>query len=382
MIPVYRGFDGLEVSFRAQVPQAFCCELEQAQDWAKMHQCEVPLTYGGISMLVAESGARGGYAFRVSTGALGATWFFKRPTPNQPWGVRVSCNSFMLAERGLGGARADLYGVMDALGIEVPQGAESIGRIDYAIDFLAPELVLVPEQFVMHSNASRQDHLEQSEVRVSGKSGRVTSVTVGKMPGRQVIVYDKRAEIIAKQKLAWVDVWNASLAHQRLPELDITDPASSRVWRVELRAGKRQLKERWQITTWGQLHDRLGDLVTEMIEAIRYTEPCRDTNRSRWPDGHLWQAVRSEVDEDLFELRNFAPPETIRRVNKDTHLRLLSRQCLGLLISCAALEEVAFDDLPAFFQAQQTELIREVKDNPRRFEARLREAKARYEVVF
>lgn len=175
------------------------------------------LDYRGVRMAVADSGARGGYAFRYDTGPDGATWFFKRPRPGDPWGVRVSVKALALALYGLGGVRARLYGFLEALGIFVPLGAESIGRVDYAVDILAPGFVLEPERFVMHSHATRIDHSEPDPMVRHGTSGRVTSVTVGKMPNRQVIVYDKRKEVIARRKVHWWEIWNACLAHRGEP---------------------------------------------------------------------------------------------------------------------------------------------------------------------
>jgi hypothetical protein len=194
-------------------------------------------------MTVAESGARNGYAFVTSTGDFGATWFFKKPNIHDSRGVRVSCNSFLLATKGLGGARAEIYAVLDALEIDVLRGGESIGRVDYALDFLAPELVLSADHFIMHSSTGWKRHSDAQEFTENGKPGRVSSVTVGKMPGRQVIVYDKRAEIIAKRKLAWREIWDAGRAAHQLAPLIRNDPQTHAVWLVEIRAGKDDPKE-------------------------------------------------------------------------------------------------------------------------------------------
>lgn len=70
-------------------------------------------------------------------------------------------------------------------------------------------------------------------------------------------------------------------------QLDPTDPAQSRVFRFEFRAGKRALKERWNITTWEEFFDRYGDLCRDMGEVIRYCDPIKNDNkRARWPN-HL-----------------------------------------------------------------------------------------------
>lgn len=381
MIPIYRGFDGLDVSFRAQISEEFAHELQQAKEWAQETRQETCLAFAGKKLLVAESGARGGYAYRASTGLLGATWFFKRPNPSDPWGVRVSCGSFMLAELGLGRARSEIYRTMEQLGVSVQPHGESIGRIDYAIDIFAPDLVLHPENFVMHSNANRADHFEQDEMTVNGKSGRVTSVTVGKMPGRQVIVYDKRAEIIARHKWAWFDIWNANLAKSDLPTIDFSNPSNSRIWRVELRAGKSHLKDGWNIRTWRDLDERLGDLLEFAANSIRYAEPSCDSNRSRWPLTLLWELVLKQLEEDLFEMRNFAPPNTIKRVQREAHARLLERQSLGLLVTCAAIKGVSIEQLSTEVIAQGKRFADEIAKDRSGYESKLRESADRYEVL-
>ena len=81
----------------------------------------------------------------MNTGRTGATWFFKKPNSKDQWGVRVSCGSFMLAEQGLGAARTEIYRTMEQLGVRVQPNGESIGRVDFAVDVLAPDLVLQPK---------------------------------------------------------------------------------------------------------------------------------------------------------------------------------------------------------------------------------------------
>lgn len=198
---IHRGFDGLDVSFEAQIDKDFAATLEDAKAQAAEDRADALLDHRGVKMHVAETGARGGYAYRADTGPLGATWFFKKPNARDPWGVRVSCKSAGLACFGLGATRMHLLDTLARLGVAAAEGAEAIGRVDYAVDVLAPGFALEPEAFVMHSQATRADHLD---VSVHGRSSRVSSVTVGKMPGRQVIVYDKRAEVIAKKKSALV----------------------------------------------------------------------------------------------------------------------------------------------------------------------------------
>lgn len=374
---LYQGFDGLDVSFKGQIGDDLCKSLETAKEQAQRTHQSAPIHWNGIAMLVSESGAKGGYAFKVSTGIFGATWFFKKPNMRDPWGVRVSCNSFNLATNGLGRVRTELYNIMDMLEVTLIPNGESIGRVDYALDFLAPTFVLVPDQFVMHSKANRADHLEQPEVAINGRSGRITSVTVGKMPGRQVIVYDKRAEVIAKHKVGWWEIWNAARERAELPLLAQDEAEQSRIWRVELRAGKRHLKDGWNLRTWADLDNHLGDLLSETLSAIRYTQPTDDSNRSRWPDSHLWKLVRQGAEHDLFEMRCYADPNRVKHVQKEEHDQLLAGQMLGLLISRAALHGLEVEKLQAFATSVGNDMARSITDASVRFGKKLQKAKDR-----
>lgn len=378
---LHRGFDGLDVSFQGQISADLFRGLDAAKQKAQRFQQQTVLTWNGVQMLVSESGSRGGYAFVASTGQFGATWFFKKPNDHDPWGVRVSCSSFNLALNGLGASRACLYQTLHDLGITVPNGAESISRVDYAIDFLAPELVLIPEHFVMHSNANRADHREPPEVRTNGTSGRVTSVTIGKMPGRQVIVYDKRAEVIARHKVGWWEIWDANRLAAGYGPLNRKMPSESRAWRVELRAGKRHLKDRWGIVSWDDLDSRLGDVFLAMLQAIRYAEPNGDTNRARWPASDLWEQVKHQTRTDLFEMRTCANPNLVKLVQQEEYDRLLSGQMLGLLTSRAAVAGISMVELVQFARRIGIEMADEIAQDHAKFAKKLVRAAARLAVA-
>ncbi|MBT0957914.1 hypothetical protein IV417_10975 [Alphaproteobacteria bacterium KMM 3653] len=165
-----------------------------------------------------------------------------------------------MAVHGLGRAKAHVDDTLNRLGIRFGPDDISISRVDFCIDVHAPDFDLKPEYFVMHSSSNRRDYLADTEKSVNGKSGRTTSVTVGGTRNRQVIIYDKRAEVIAHGKSYWWDIWNhtlryigkAPLRNDTLhraaapPKALTPDPAhaqANRVWRVEFRAGKDLLKD-------------------------------------------------------------------------------------------------------------------------------------------
>lgn len=261
----------------------------------------------------------------------------------------------------------------------------------------------------MHSGTGRRDYITDSDKAVSGKSGRTTSVTLGKMPNRQVIVYDKRAEVIARSKTYWWAIWNDTLRRKGLPLLhyntvrremgadvpyvtvpyvgddptyiDATDPNISRVWRVEFRAGKTYLKDTWGIRTWAQLFDKFGDLIRHTGEVVRYTEPNGDPNRSRWPNHLLWETVVAEMNDDLLEMRSGADPNPMKEVHKESHISLITRQVFGLNITLAALNGVEVEDLPKFFDTTLSGLKDIVQTEPEDTAKKLQSAKDRYRFV-
>jgi hypothetical protein len=377
---VYRGFDGLDVSFQAQIPPRFEKALAEAKTKARNLRCTASLEWNGFHLAVLETGCRGGYSYIATTGQFGITLFCKKPNVFDPWGVRVSCNSFFLATCGLGGTRAGIYAILRSLGILVSPGAESIGRVDYALDFLMPELALVPDNFVMHSNARRSDHHDLNSLSAAGRSGRITSVTVGKMPGRQVIVYDKRCEIVAKHKPGWWEIWDATRGRAGLPPLARESAAKSTIWRVEIRSGKRHLKDRWKISTWGDLDSRYGDMVAACLDAVRYASPSSDSNRSRWPDSPLWLRVREETGRDLFEMRNFASPDLVKSVQMDEHDKLLAAQMGGLLAARAAIRGIDTMGLPSFAEISGKEMARQIERDPEGYAEKVAKAASRYHV--
>ncbi len=375
---LYRGFDGLEIAFNTQISEAFDSALAEAKEAASKAMEPHLLYFNDTPMHVAETGSRGGYAYRCDTGPDGATWFFKRPNRADGWGVRVSVKSLALALYGLGGVRARLYAFLDALGIEARTGCESIGRADYAIDLLAPDFMLDAESFVMHSHMNRADHFDGPPFVQHGRSGRLTSVTIGKMPGRQVIVYDKRAEVVSKQKAEWWEIWNAARAASGKPPLDPTDREATRIWRIELRAGKKFLKEGWGITTWPEFDDQVGKLFLKTLATVRYTCPKADRNRSRWSLHPLWQLAEQEVSGDLFEMMAKADPTLVKQVKRRAHYEMLMAQITGLAATVGALSEVKCGEEKGLAETIRREIVRVTKEQPQQFKRKMERAAARY----
>lgn len=378
MTILHRGFDTLTLAVQTNIPAELFDYLDAERERAEQERQDVLIEYNGIHLHLKSHGGHG-YRFIASGGPHGATWFFKKPNPKDAWGIRVNFGSTFLALNGLGAAKAHLEMVTAALGIRYGADDISISRADFCVDILAPHFELNPEQFVMHSSAGRRDFVKETDKAVHGRSGRTTSVTVGSSRNRQVIVYDKRAEIIHSGKAHWWEIWNMELRRNGLSEVDPKCADSSRVWRVEFRAGKDLLKDRWNIRTWAQFFDRFGDLCRETGEVVRYTEPNpTDCNRARWPNHLIWELACSEMNGDLMEMRSGCDPNPLKEVHKEQQISMILRNVLGCTVTLAALRGVQYSELPGFFQTTADELTHKSRLHPEKVAKQLEDARNRY----
>jgi hypothetical protein len=184
--------------------------------------------------------------------------------------------------------------------------------------------------------------------------------------------------VIAKRKVQWPEIWNTNRRQNGKSPLDMSDPGESRVWRVELRAYKRHLKDIWRITTWADLDARLGDVFARMIEDIRYTAPTPDSNRARWPDAPIWKAARAELSENLFEMRCFVDPERVKKVVRADQREIMLALLKGNMITTAVIDDVDDIDLQDFVGQLAGEINHDFSEHPKRAEEKLAKARKRY----
>lgn len=386
---LHRGFDTLTLSIKQNIPIKLFDYLTKEKELAETERRDVLVTYNDTRFLLRPNGGSG-YRFILSDGDASATWSIKKPNAKDPWGIRVNIGSFYLATSGLGAARTYIETVLERFGVRTLETDISIARVDFCVDILAPDFVMHHDNAVMHSRTNWRDHITDDDKKVNGNSGRITSVTIGSGRNRQAIIYDKRAELIANRKSYWWDLWCDTL-HRENPSSNVLatlrsvgarkDADKSRVWRVEMRAGKDLLKDRWDIRTWSDMFARYGDLIRESSKMIRYTEPNADTNRARWPNHPLWDVAASEMNGDLFEMRESADPNPLKEIHKAEKLGQLTQSMVGTAISMAALEGCQFDELPKHW-IHISELIgSKVQASPERYAKQLQDPKDRYVFV-
>jgi hypothetical protein len=377
---VHRGFDKLEVSFKASLPKKLVGKFEQAKQLAGQTEVPTLLEVNGVSFNVAASGMLGGYAYRADTGQYGEDWWFKKKTSDKDaWGIRVRVSSIRIAVQGWSATKKRLMDTLQALGIEPLWHEVSIARIDFAMDFLAPDFEPVGVNFVMGHRFKRNQHAIATEWLEAGRTDRVETITIGKMPGRQIQLYDKRAEVMAKRDQIWFEVFNRNREQAGKPKLDFTDPARSRIWRLELRAGKKHLKEDWKLATWGQVEGTAQRMFRAMLRDVRYVIPSEtDQNRSRWPKHPLWEAAIDALKGEIFDLTTDISEQRLREIELSQWEEMIRAQISGSVISMGARRNISADHFEDFAAKQLAGVLDAYSENKQETSKRLAKAGRKY----
>lgn len=374
---LHSGFDGLKFTVEADIPPELRSALAEAKAQAIQTNAETILEFGSVALSVRRTG---GSAFSAHTGEYGAEWYFLDPEnrpANNP-GITVDFRAFLLATGGLDAAEKHFRTCMDAFGIRYADHLLRVTRVDYAIDFLAPWFEPDREALVVPPGTRVQEHTGIDETETHATGARVTGLRAGAVANRQLVIYDKRQEVMQKRKMGWLTIWNDVRAQLNRPPLDLSDRLASQVWRFELRMGAKQLRNRWEMRSWKDLRDIVGDAYTEFCEKIRYTRPTTDSNRARWPLHNLWREVASVIANDLHENCSGVLPSDVMETNRAEHLRMLDRQILGLLVSHAAASGIQPSHFGEFLDTQIVAIQRMSDEHPISINERIGKAVDRY----
>lgn len=378
---IYQNFDGLDFSVNGAFPEEALNVLREAKALSQSRHGEHVLTYIGETQLpihVHPSGAQGGYAFIFDTGLEGATWFVKDTTSPRAGNIRLSCSSLAIALDGYEKTRnAFLFQLMN-IGVTglfenegqtlplVPSDNSIVGRFDYCFDFIMDEeFEPDPRHFIIHSRSKARAEIgEKPSCEVQG--GYFQSVTLGKMPNRQMIIYDKTAEIIDHSKPYWWDIWGIN-----------KDTFKGRIWRVESRAGKKEL-DSWGIKSFRVFDMVLGDLILHNFSRTRYAVYCTDTNRSRWPTHPLWEACQEAA-------KNALAPHisntTRKKVITDLREVLTARARKNFRGSVATFNHLLGHSPEDVFKTLEfiaDDVLTYAEQNPKDFRKKTKKAKDRY----
>ena len=294
---IYNNFDGLDITFQGSLPEKVLNKLSNAKNQAQNEKRSVLIELGGDngSVMVAETGASGGYRYRFDTGMDGEVWFIAHSTNSEGYNIRVSAKSLALALHGyeeVKGRILNRLGTLEAMGkgrhndagkvINTP--LERISRFDYCFDFImGADFKPTPDRFVAHQRAKKHVYGEHGVLPSysSSNGDKINTIRIGEMPNRQIAIYNKTKEIKSNAKQYWWDIWGIDKKSFK--------ESFKQIWRIEVRAGKTEL-DKWPLKRFKEFEDKAGDVTNSILKAIRYTDPLKgDLNRSRWPIAPIWQ---------------------------------------------------------------------------------------------
>ncbi|MBO9399086.1 hypothetical protein J7400_20620 [Shimia sp. R9_2] len=372
------GFDGLKFTLSTDIPASFREELLSAKAHAKETLGDCVLAFGDITLKVTNKGARG---FTAHTGDHGAVWLFQDPEdriPNNP-GITVDFRAFGLATGGLEGAERHFRDCMSAFGIPYVETQLRVARADFAVDYLAPWFEPDREALVVPPGTKITEYTGVAETATVSSGARVIGLRAGAVANRQLAIYDKRAEVIQQNKMGWLTIWNATLEAQNKPPLDLKDRDTSQVWRFEMRLGSKQLRNRFEMRSWEDVHNIIGDAFSDALSRMRYSEPTKDSNRARWPVHGLWRQFEDVIGNDLHENCAGVLPCDVVKANRMAKMRELDAQLLGLFVTRAAISGVDSEGFAEFMETHVQALERLAAEHPRPLAERIAKAGAKYQ---
>jgi hypothetical protein len=305
--PVYQGIDSLDVAIMGAASGEMLKTLEEARNAAEAdtyneYGIRMPLGTESRPFIIKAHGKKGGYRYTAVDEKTGSIISIKNETRPQLWNIFVSTRAHSLLSRGYDGVKSQVEECLSAL--QIAPWDYSVNRIDYALDFLAPDFVLDMANFIapkskvapyFATNKHLDDHgdpanEDRDDVPVGSvmRGGRFESVTVGKMPGRQVIIYDKTQAAKVQKTPYWFPAWG----------LDPNDP-SHRVWRIEIRAGRDSWKSLLGPTgqrSYQTVEALLQPFMTRALDEIWYSTNRHDVSNVTRANLHpLWEAAQCAV---------------------------------------------------------------------------------------
>ncbi|MDF1687959.1 MAG: hypothetical protein P1U50_14315, partial [Parvibaculaceae bacterium] len=155
-------------------------------------------------------------------------------------------------------------------------------------------------------------------------------------------------------KTFWFKVW----------DIDPTD-TTKKIWRVELRAGKRELKDKWQLTTFQDIEDCIGDVFNEATDQIRYLDDHQtDQNVSRQNLHPLWQAVLKAHEENLCDYRAGITPNQLKEVIREQQQEIYVQQIMGNAAGLAVVLGLSKQEIREQFSQMVAQTLSNKIDGP------------------
>ena len=338
------GFDTLELAYRCAIPEKVLDALEEAKKLARDGHTEMPLEIGDHTILVEGSGGQGGYAYRLQQGGpFGAIWKFREKGSKDPWFAHVKLRAHGLATKGLITAKADCDAFLAEIGASFDPNDARVSRADFAVDIYAPGLSVDAHHILAHARSTKADLPERT------MRGDCTNyLRIGKLPGKQLAIYDKSQAIQDKRDAIWQEIFKQRFLELGFPENTVSQ--FSDIWRIELRAGRNFLTSELKIRRWDKLLNSADMIFLKLANSYSWRTPISDGNRSRWPIHPIWPVFMASIDELDIGAVSPSIPQAILDTLRLDYLHGLERQHEGLLLTMAAGKGISEEALPRYLQ--------------------------------
>lgn len=332
---LYAGFDTLDVAFQGAFTKEILGKLESARRMAEDSDKEQPLQigHGDVGVLVKPHGRKRGFRYVFINGLSGAIFAVKNSTDPQQWNLSVSVRALRLATLGYEQTKEWLNETLALMGFQIID--HRVSRIDFAVDILAPNFVLDAANFVCPAQAKVKPYWSP-EVDLDNEGNipsavirgrRFESVTIGTMPNRQTILYDKRRAAIELRQLHWFEIWG----------IDRDDPRAQ-VWRAEFRAGRDALAKRLLKRSYAAIEADFPNYLAKTTTDIRYViDPNQQKNISRARIHPLWETAKSAIRKMNAPAPPPVPEARILELMRAQRCDMARKQAFGNLINLLVL---------------------------------------------
>ncbi len=375
---IYQNFDALEVSFQCAVPRNILHELERAKKEAQANRGPAFTKIGpnNLPVMVMEMGARGGYNFQFDTGPDGAIWLVGDREARDQWNIRVRVKSLCLSLYGYEGTKErilhTLYQDLMAKGPDTNDGKpqERVSRADYCLDLLLPgQFIPSPDSFVC-AGRTKKGVETAIPLSIEGVGRSIEYIRVGKMPNRQVVLYNKIREISVRQKTYMWQIWDLK-----------ADEVKGEIWRLEVRAGKKELNK-WNLRTFADFEESIGDVLITTLKDYRYTHPNpKDKNMSRWPMTELWENAIEEINKNLFEYISKADRKEILRELRENIIKRYEKLISGIFIGLTAAQGKDISEIPGVLDLFSGHILEQINENPQKFVQKYKKAADKFSLL-
>ncbi len=299
------GIDALYLSGRADIPKPLLARLEDGRAWAVEAKRAAPCQIGHLVFGIAPHGW-GKYRFCLDHHMARIGFSTSRHLPT----VRIQPRSEFLHALGPRDVVAALQEVLEP---ELGHLRLWVNRVDLFADWQGWSLTFDDaHRFVCRAEARRTYEV----------GGTLTGFEFGSRKTNTLLarLYDKTAEVAARDAGWWHEVWGERYDHG-LP-----------VHRLEFEIGRQGLVE-FELNTPDQVLNAAGDLWAYATgDWLTYRSPTSDATRSRWPLAPEWTQIQAAtLGHQAVGL------ERVRLARRATSIEKLLPGLTGYLASLGAL---------------------------------------------